>query len=165
MPEPCAHNAEIFRALLVSWAAVLEVAMIVARLVLASACAAILGMVVPAGAQSLDYEVFKTRVEPIFLKKRPTHARCVVCHAGATNAFHLQPLDKGATTWTEEESRKNFETVSRLVKPGDPDNSHFLKQPLAHEAGGEEFHSGGRQFTNKDDPDWKTIADWVRAAK
>jgi len=129
--------------------------------VLVLACVASL----PAAAQSLDYEVFKTQVEPIFLKKRPTHARCVVCHAASNNAFRLQPLDKGATTWTEEESRKNFETVSRLVKPGDPDHSHFLKQPLAHEAGGEEFHSGGRQFPSKDDPDWKTIANWVRSAK
>jgi hypothetical protein len=119
----------------------------------------------PAAAQSLDYEVFKTKVEPIFLKKRPTHARCVVCHAGANNLFHLQPLDKGATMWTEEQSRKNFETVSRLVKPGDPDGSHLLKQPLAHEAGGEEFHSGGRQFASKNEPEWQTIADWVRAAK
>jgi hypothetical protein len=119
----------------------------------------------PAAAQSLDYDTFKTQVEPIFVKKRPTHARCVVCHAGANNAFRLQPLDKGATFWTEEQSRKNFETVSRLVKPGDPDNSHFLKQPLAHEAGGEEFHSGGRQFHDKNDPDWQTIANWVRSAK
>jgi len=120
---------------------------------------------IPAAAQSLDYDTFKTQVEPIFLKKRPTHARCVVCHAASNNAFRLQPLDKGATSWTEEQSRKNFETVSRLVKPGDPDSSHFLKQPLAHEAGGEEFHSGGRQFPNKNDPDWKTIANWVRSAK
>ena len=119
----------------------------------------------PAAAQSLDYDAFKAKVQPVFLKKRPTHARCVVCHGGANNAFHLQPLDKGATAWTEEESRKNFETVSHLVKPGDPDNSHLLKQPLAHEAGGEEFHSGGRQFANKDDPDWKTIAEWVRTGK
>jgi hypothetical protein len=120
---------------------------------------------IPVAAQSLDYQVYKTRVEPIFLKKRPTHARCVVCHAGATHPLSLQPLDKGATTWTEEQSRKNFETVSRLVKPGDPDHSLFLRQPLAHAAGGQEFHSGGRQFATKDDPDWKTMADWVRAAK
>jgi hypothetical protein len=32
-------------------------------------------------AQTVDFEFFKTRVEPIFLKKRPTHARCYVCHA------------------------------------------------------------------------------------
>ena len=119
----------------------------------------------PAAAQSLDFQVYKTRVEPIFLKKRPTHARCVVCHEGATNAFRLEPLAKGAEQWSEEQSRKNFDTVSRLVKPGDPAGSHFLKQPLAHEAGGEEFHSGGRQFATQEDADWKTIADWVRAAK
>ena len=132
-----------------------------ALLVFVLACAAS----IPAAAQSLDYDTFKTQVEPIFLKKRPTHARCVVCHAASNNAFRLQPLDKGAASWTEEQSRKNFETVSRLVKPGDPDNSDFLKQPLAHEAGGEEFHSGGRQFPNKNDPDWQTIANWVRSAK
>jgi hypothetical protein len=116
-------------------------------------------------AQSLDFETFRTKVEPIFLKKRPTHARCVVCHAGAGNRFRLEPLSAGATTWTEEQSRKNFAVVSKIVVPGDPANSHLLKQPLAHEAGGEDFHSGGRQFASKDDPDWKTIADWVAAAK
>ena len=120
---------------------------------------------VPATAQSLDYDVFKTKVEPIFLQKRPSHARCVVCHAAANHAFSLQPLDKGATMWTEEQSRKNFEMVQRIVKPGNPDASILLRQPLAHEAGGQEFHSGGRQFATKDDPAWKTIADWVSAGK
>jgi hypothetical protein len=119
----------------------------------------------PATAQSLDYDVFKTKVEPIFLQRRPSHARCVVCHAPANHAFSLQPLDKGATTWTEEESRKNFEMVSRIVRPGNPDASLLLRQPLAQEAGGQEFHSGGRQFATKDDPAWKAMADWVRAAK
>ena len=37
-------------------------------------------------AQSLDYEYYRTRVEPIFLNKRPTHARCVVCHSTAENS-------------------------------------------------------------------------------
>ena len=118
-----------------------------------------------ASAQELSYEVFKTKVQPIFLKKRPTHARCVVCHAGSNNSFRLQPLPKGATNWTEEQTRKNFETVSYLVIPGKPDESHFLTQPLAQSGGGELFHSGGRQFETKDDPDWKILADWVRAAK
>lgn len=134
--------------------------MTIARIVILSTA-----FVAAAGAQALDYSTYKNKVEPIFLKKRPTHARCVVCHAGANNAFRLQPLDKGATEWTEEQSRRNFELVSRLVKPGDPDASHLLKQPLAHTAGGEEFHSGGRQFATKDDPDWKTIADWVKSGK
>jgi YVTN family beta-propeller protein len=36
--------------------------------------------------------------------------------------------------------------------------------PLAPEAGGEAFHSGGRQFSSQNDSDWLTIADWVRGA-
>jgi hypothetical protein len=117
-----------------------------------------------AGAQSLDYQTYKTTVEPIFLKKRPTHARCVVCHAAATHAFRLEPLSQGATSWTEAQSRKNFETVSHLVKPGEPLGSILLIQPLAHVAGGAEFHSGGRQFASQDDPDWQAMAAWVKAA-
>jgi hypothetical protein len=117
-------------------------------------------------AQSLDFQVYRTKVEPIFMKKRPTHARCIVCHQGAAGrVFRLEPFSQGATTWNEEQSRKNFELISKLVKPGDPMGSLLLRQPLAHEAGGEEFHSGGRQFASQSDPDWKAIADWVRAAK
>jgi hypothetical protein len=119
----------------------------------------------PLAAQTLDFETYRSKVEPIFAKKRPPHARCVSCHSANNSAFRLEPLPTGATTWTEEQSRKNFGYVSRLVTPGKPATSRLLLQPLAHEAGGEEFHSGGRQFTSKDDPDWKTISDWVSSAK
>jgi hypothetical protein len=111
-------------------------------------------------AQTLDYEVFKTTVEPVFAKKRPGHARCVACHSAANNAFKLQPLAEGAT-WTDEQSRRNFESVSKLVNKTNPKASLILMHPLAHEAGGDEFHSGGRQFLSKDDPDWKAIAAWI----
>jgi len=111
-------------------------------------------------AQTLDYEVFKTTVEPVFAKKRPGHARCVACHSAANNAFKLQPLAEGAT-WTEEQSRRNFESVSKLVNKTNPKASLILMHPLAHEAGGDEFHSGGRQFLSKDDPDWKALAAWI----
>src|SRR5690242_19844 len=117
------------------------------------------------GAQSLDYQTYKTTVQPIFLKKRPGHARCLVCHAGANHAFRLEPLNKGASAWTETQSRKNFETVSHLVKPGAPLSSILLIQPLAHSAGGAEFHSGGRQFASQNDPDWQAMAAWVKGAK
>jgi hypothetical protein len=114
---------------------------------------------------TLDYEFFKTRVEPIFLKKRPTHARCYVCHEEANHALKLSKLSPGNTTWTEEESRHNFDTVSRLVAPGDPLGSILLHHPLAPEAGGDAFHSGGRQFESQNDADWQTIAEWVRGRK
>lgn len=129
-------------------------------------CARLLIFLAPlAAAQSLDFEVYKTRVEPIFLKKRPTHARCVACHVDAATAFRLQPLPAGAKTWTEEQSRKNFETVLKLVVPGNPKASRLLMHPLAPDAGGDRFHGGGRQFASQDDPNWKTIANWVDGAK
>lgn len=114
--------------------------------------------------QTLDYEVYKKSVEPIFIKKRVGHARCVACHSASNNAFRLQPLAEGST-WTEEQSRRNFESVSKLVNASNPQASKLLMHPLAHEAGGDEFHSGGRQFLSKDDPDWKAIAGWTGVAQ
>jgi len=112
----------------------------------------------------LDYEFFKSRVEPVFLTKRPDHARCYVCHVESNNAFHLERLAPGARAWTEEQSRRNFEMVSILVNPGDPDTSRLLLHPLAPEGGGDVFHSGGRQFASKRDPAWRALAAWVNGA-
>ena len=128
--------------------------MTLARLLLIAATASV------AFGQSLDYETYKKTVEPIFAKKRSGHARCVACHSAANNAFRLQPLAEGAT-WTDEQSRRNFESASRLVNRANPAASILLMHPLAKEAGGDEFHSGGRQFLSKNDPDWKAIAAWA----
>jgi hypothetical protein len=123
-----------------------------------------------ASKPSLDYEFFKTRVEPIFIKNRwPDHSRCYVCHEVSRHGggpLSLEPLPAGASFWTEEQSRHNFEVVSKLVIPGDPTSSLFLQMPLAPEAGGlADTHQGGRQFTSKDDPDWKNMEAWVRGQK
>src|ERR1700737_5520607 len=55
----------------------------------------------------LNYEFFKAKVEPIFLFKRPGHARCVVCHTANHVPLHLVPLSPGSTTWNEGQSRTN----------------------------------------------------------
>ena len=120
------------------------------------------GMSTAAAQQpKLDYDFFKSRVEPIFLQKRDGHTRCYVCHEESNNGLRLEKLPDGATSWTEEQSRKNFAVVSALAVPGDIANSRLLVHPLAPEAGGDLFHSGGRQFASKDDPDWKILAQWI----
>ena len=118
----------------------------------------------------LDYEFFKTRVEPIFLKKRSEdHARCYVCHQMAHHGggpLSLEMLSPGVSFWTEEQSRRNFEVVSTLVAPGDPSASLLLRMPMAPEAGGlADTHQGGRQFASEDDPDWKNMKAWVLGQK
>jgi YVTN family beta-propeller protein len=50
-----------------------------------------------------------------------------------------------------------------VVNPDDPASSKLLLHPLAPEAGGDPFHSGGRQFASQSDPDWLAMAEWVRA--
>ena len=118
-----------------------------------------------AGAATLDYEYFKAKVQPIFLAKRAGHAPCVMCHAEAANMLRLEKLPEGQTVWTEEQTRKNFDTVSKIVQAADdPLGSKILLHPLAPEAGGDAFHSGGRQFASKSDPNWKIIAQWAQGA-
>lgn len=126
----------------------------------------------PPDAQTprLDYEFFKTRVEPIFLKRRSAdHARCYVCHQighRGGGPLSLELLSPGMSFWTEEQSRRNFEVVSKLVVPGDPSSSLFLRRPLAPEAGGlADTHQGGRQFASEGDPDWKNMKAWVLGQK
>ena len=113
---------------------------------------------------SLSFEFFKTRVQPIFLKERHGHARCYSCHILENRIFHLEPLSTGQNDWTGEQSKSNFESAAQLVVPGDPTSSKLLVHPLAPEAGGDPFHSGGRQFESQADSDWVTLAEWVRQA-
>lgn len=111
---------------------------------------------------ALDFQVYKAIVEPIFLKERPGHARCYSCHTLSNKNFHLETLSPRSTNWTDEQSQRNFQNVVQQVVPGDPAASRLLIHPLAPEAGGDPFHSGGRQFASQSDPDWLAMADWVR---
>jgi len=113
----------------------------------------------PAASASLNFEFFKTRVQPIFLAKRPGHARCISCHAAGT-PLRLQPLSPGSTTWTEEESRRNFEAVRRVVVPGSA-KSMLLIHPLAEKAGGDFFHNGGKHWDSQNDREWQTLKEFV----
>jgi YVTN family beta-propeller protein len=114
-------------------------------------------------APALDYLFFKERVQPIFLQKRLGHARCVTCHAHRSPP--LQPLAPGATTWDNEQSRQNFEIWKLFVVPGKPLESRFLLHPLAKAAGGDAFHGGGKHWNSQADPEWQTLAAWVRGQR
>ena len=122
------------------------------------------GTSAPVAATSvLDYEVFKTRVLPILTSARKGNARCSACHTRGGNAY-LEPLPPGSAGYTEEQSRRNFERVSRLVVPGDPLKSVLLINPLDTEAGGGHWHGGGKHWHSQNDPEWQALAAWVRGS-
>ena len=109
-------------------------------------------------SSALDYAYFKTKVQPIFLAKRPGHARCISCHGSGT-PLRLQPLTAGSTTWTDDESRKNFQAVQRVAAAGL--KSRLLLHPLEEQAGGDFYHSGGKHFASQNDPEWLVLKAFV----
>ena len=112
----------------------------------------------------LDFDFFRTCVQQVFLNKREGRMECVHCHGGGARGF-ASALPEDRAFWNLEESRRNFEILTRYVEPGYPLRSRFLTHPLAPEAGGDHYHSGGRRWFSQDDPEWQMLASWVRGAR
>jgi len=110
----------------------------------------------------LDFEYYRTRVEPIFRARRPGHARCIACHIDGT-PLRLQPLQPDGT-WSEAASRQNYELmVQRVVAAGNP-RSKLLVHPLLESAGGDFYHNGGKHWRSQDDPEFQVLKAWVMGA-
>ena len=113
-------------------------------------------------APTLDFEFFRARVQPIFLAKRPGHARCITCHETGTPRL---VIDDATGTFTDAQARQNFAAWQRVVVAGDPESSRLLMHLLSKDAGGDHFHAGGKHWQSKSDPEWQTLAAWVRGEK
>ena len=114
-------------------------------------------------SSSLDFEIFRNRVQPILTSPRKGNARCTACHSRGGGNSYLEPLSPGSSAYTEEQSRRNFDRIQRLVVPGEPLKSILLVNPLAEEAGGSHWHGGGKHWQSQNDPEWQVLAAWVRA--
>src|SRR2546425_4825887 len=110
---------------------------------------------------SVDFDIYRTRIEPILLKTREGGVRCYDCHSVMVTRLHLERIPEGNSAWTEQQSRQNFKVVSQLVTPAEPMKSRLLLHPLSPEAGGDPTHTGGKFWKSQDDPEWRLIADWV----
>ncbi len=126
-------------------------------------------------ARGLDFDFYRENIEPMFYLSRgdflppdPGDPACVMCHTWQTNTplmlASLEEDENGEVFWTEEQSRQNFEVVSGLVTPGDPQSSRLLLKPLIAEAGGSPMHSGGKYWDSQSDPEWQILAQWVSDA-
>jgi len=113
---------------------------------------------------SLDFEFFKTRVQPILLAKREGHARCYTCHSIGT-PYRLQRLSLGASTWNDEQSRKNFEATVNMVNFRDVSASPLLINALEEKAGGNHFHPGGKHWDSRNDAEWRVLDEWAHGQK
>lgn len=105
----------------------------------------------------VDFEFFRSCVQPIFVNPIDNAMPCIECHSGE---FAVPP--PANSYWTEEQSRQAFEDLIYLIDPGRPESSRFLHKPLHPNAGGDLMHNGGRRWFSADDPERMALADWVR---
>jgi hypothetical protein len=111
----------------------------------------------------LDFEFFRSCVQQVFATPREGHIRCSNCHSEGLIGF--APVAKNGASWSDEEARRAFSTISRLVIPGNPEQSRFLLKPLHPDGGGSYTHNGPRRWQSRDDPEWRMLAQWVRGER
>jgi hypothetical protein len=105
----------------------------------------------------VDFDFFRSCVQPIFVNPLENAMPCAECHSGE---FAVPP--PANSYWTVEQSQQAFEDLVYLIDPGRPDSSRFLHKPLHPNAGGDLMHNGGRRWFSQDDPERQALADWVR---
>ena len=111
----------------------------------------------------LDFEFYSTCVQRMYRNPRYGQLSCEQCHAGGFTGF--APRAANGTAWTEEEARRGFDAIQRLILPGNPIESRWLLKPLHPDAGGSYTHNGVRRWQSRDDPEWQMMAAWVRGER
>ncbi len=95
----------------------------------------------------------------------PTRAKATSAAATATpaasSALHRS---QNGNKWTDQEAKRAFE-ISRLILPGNPEQSRFLLKPLHPDGGGSYTHNGPRRWQSRNDPEWQMLAGWVRGER
>ena len=116
----------------------------------------------PADAEvEVDFQYYRSCVHPGVLSVgNYGQLSCTSCHAGGSAGF--APVSASGGALTEAEARQGFQTLQRLIVPGDPERSRFLLKPLHPDGGGSYAHNGVRRWQNRNNPEWQTLAAWIR---
>ena len=118
---------------------------------------------VPEPEPALDFEFFRACVQPVFANPREGQLRCSRCHSSGLVGF--APAPGRGDAWSDEEAERAYRLISRVITPGNPEQSRFLLKPLHPDGGGAYTHNGPRRWENRDDPEWQMLAGWVRGER
>jgi cytochrome c5 len=108
----------------------------------------------------LDFDFFRACVQPVFANPREGHIKCSNCHSAGQIGF--APVPQNGDAWTDQEAKRAFSTITRLIVAGDPEQSRFMLKPLHPDGGGSYTHNGPRRWQSRNDPEWQMLAGWVR---
>jgi hypothetical protein len=111
----------------------------------------------------LDFDFFRACVQPVFASPREGQIKCSNCHNAGMIGFAPPPQDGKA--WNDQEAKRAFSTISRLIIPGNPEQSRFMLKPLHPDGGGSYTHNGPRRWQSRKDPEWQMLAGWVRGER
>jgi hypothetical protein len=111
----------------------------------------------------IDFDFFRACVQPVFANPREGHIKCSNCHAGGLIGF--APVPQNGKDWNDQEAKRAFATISRLIIGGNPEESRFLLKPLHPDGGGSYTHNGPRRWQSRSDPEWQMLAGWVRGER
>ena len=113
-----------------------------------------------------DIESYRTTIEPLFMRGRggtmPGFASCVMCHTWQTKLRFQLETPATPAGWSAEQTRTNFEMITKLVNTASPETSRLLVKPLAPAAGGL-GHTGGTFWPNRNDAEYQTVLKWIRS--
>jgi hypothetical protein len=121
------------------------------------------GRYVPAPEPTVDFTFFQSCVQQVFATPREGHISCSRCHAAGLVGFAPPPQD--GKSWSDAEAKRAFQSISRLIIPGNPEQSRFMLKPLHPDGGGTYTHNGPRRWQSRDDPEWRMLAGWVRGER
>jgi hypothetical protein len=111
----------------------------------------------------LDFEFFRSCVQRVFAVPREGHILCSNCHSSGLIGF--APAPQSGSAWSDQEANRAFLTISRLIIPGNPEQSRFLLKPLHPDGGGSYTHNGPRRWQSRNDPEWRMLAEWIRGER
>ncbi len=111
----------------------------------------------------LDFDFFRACVQPVFANAREGHIKCSNCHAAGLIGF--APLAQDGRAWNDQEAKRAFSTISRLIIAGNPEQSRFLLKPLHPDGGGSYTHNGPRRWPSRNDPEFQMLSQWVRGER
>ena len=118
---------------------------------------------VAAPEPAVDFEFFRSCVQRVFANPREGHIRCSNCHSSGLIGF--APVPQSGSTWSDEEAKRAFQTITRLIVAGNPEQSRFMLKPLHPDGGGSYTHNGPRRWQSRDDPEWRMLAAWIRGER
>ncbi|MEE2637594.1 MAG: hypothetical protein VYE68_10210 [Acidobacteriota bacterium] len=121
------------------------------------------GRFIPEPEPELDFEFFRSCVQPVFANPREGQLRCSRCHSGGLIGF--APAPGRGDAWSDEEAERAYRLISRVILPGNPEQSRFLLKPLHPDGGGAYTHNGPRRWESRADPEWQMLAGWVRGER